>query len=133
MTEPLLSDAEFIRRLGAHPDLRSRVESLLLAVEDETGDLKTADAAEMRVIQEMRQTGKVALQSWAERQLDKIAEELKQTAGVWREGKKNSAGTPPLATSASTSPNTGMAAKESARSRKAPKSATEAARARSSA
>lgn len=133
MTEPLLSDAEFVRRLGAHPDLRSRMESLLLAVEDETGDLKTADAAEMRVIQEMRQTGKVALQSWAERQVDKTSQELKQTAGVWSEGKKNSAGTPPLATSASMNPNTGMAAKESARSRKAPKSATVAARARSSA
>lgn len=133
MADPLLSDAEFVMRLGAHPDLRRRMESLLLAVEDETGDLKTADAAEMRVIQEMRQTGKVALQSWAERQVDKTSRELKQTAGVWSEGKKNSAGTPRLATSASTSPNTGMAAKESARLRKAPKSATVAARARSSA
>ena len=46
---------------------------MLLAVEDDTGDLKTADAAEMRVIQEMRETGKVALQSWAERQLDKVS------------------------------------------------------------
>lgn len=76
------------------------MESLLLAVEDETGDLKTADEAEMRVIQEIRQTGNVALQSWAERQVEKTSQELKQTAGVWREGKKNSAGTPPLATSA---------------------------------
>jgi len=133
MSEPLLSDAEFLRRLSAYSDLRSRMEALLLAVEDETGELKTADAAEMQVIQEMRKTGKVALQSWAERQVDKTSQELKQTAGVWREGKKNSAGTPPLETSASTSPNTGMAAKESARSRKAPKSATVAARARCSA
>lgn len=133
MPEPLLSDAEFVRRLGAHPELRSRMESLLLSVEDETGDLKTADAAEMRVIQEMRQTGQVALQSWAKRQVDKTSQELKQTAGVWSEGKKNSAGTPPLATSASTSPNTGTVAKESARSHKAPKSATVAARGHSSA
>jgi len=63
MAEALLSDAEFVKRLGAHPDLRKRMESLLLAVEDETGDLKTADATEMRVIQEIRQTGNVALQS----------------------------------------------------------------------
>lgn len=100
MTESVLSDAEFVRRLGAHPDLRKRMESLLLAVEDETGELKTADAAEMRVIEEMRQTGKVALQSWAERQVEQTSQESRQTAGVWREGKKNSAGTPPLATSA---------------------------------
>lgn len=133
MSERLLSDAEFVKRLGSHPELRSRMESLLLAVEDETGELKSADAAEMRVIEEMRQTGKVALQSWAERQAGKASQELKQTAGVWSEGKKNSAGTAPLATSTSTNPNTVMAAKESAHSHKAPKSATAAARARSSA
>ena len=81
MTEPLMSDAELVRRLGAHPDLRSRMESLLLAVEDETGELKTADAAEMRVIEEMRRTGQVALQSWATRQVVQTSQELKQTAG----------------------------------------------------
>ena len=133
MTEPLLSDAEFVRRLGAHPDLRGRMESLLLAVEDETGDLKTADAAEMRVIEEMRQTGKVALQSWAQRQVDKTSQELKRTAGVWSEGKKNSAGTPPLVTSGLRNPNIERAQKGFARLHKAPKSATVAAHARCSA
>ena len=133
MTEPLMSDAELVRRLGAHPDLRSRMESLLLGVEDETGELKTADAAEMRVIEEMRRTGQVALQSWATRQVVQTSQEIKQTAGVWSEGKKNSAGTPPLVTSALTSLNTATPPKESARLRKAPKSATAAAHARYSA
>ena len=82
MTEPLMSDAELAKRLGAHPDLRSRMQFLLLAVEDETGELKTADAAEMRVIEEMRRTGQVALQSWATRQAEKTSQDLKQTAGV---------------------------------------------------
>ena len=50
MTEPLMSDAELMKRLSAHPELRSRMESLLLAVEDEAGDLKQADAAELRVL-----------------------------------------------------------------------------------
>jgi len=121
MAEGLLSDEEFVRRLGSHPDLRRRMESLLLAVEDETGELKTADAAEMQVIHEMRKTGRVALQSWAERQVIRTSQELKQTEKLWSEGKKNSAGTPPLATSASTSPNTGRAAKGSGRLRKEPK------------
>lgn len=98
MTEPLMSDAELMKRLGAHPELRSRMESLLLAVEDEAGDLKQADAAELRVIEEMRRTGKVALQAWAQRQVDKTSQETTQVGKVWREGKKNSAGTPPLAT-----------------------------------
>jgi len=51
MSEPLVSDAELVRRLGAHSDLRSRIESLVLAVEDETGEFKSADAAEMRAIE----------------------------------------------------------------------------------
>ena len=133
MTDPLMSDAELARRLGAHPELRSRMESLLLAVEDETGELGNADAAEMRVIEVVRRTGHDALQAWAKHRVEKTSQEIKQSAGVWREGKKNSAGTPPLATSVLTNPNTGTAPKESARSRKAPKSATAAAHARYSA
>lgn len=98
MSEAVMSDAELVKRLSAHPELRSRMESLLLAVEDEAGELKKADEAEMRVIEEMRRTGKVALQAWAQRQIDKTSQEAGQVGKVWREGKKNSAGTPPLAT-----------------------------------
>lgn len=129
MSEPFMSDSELVKRLGAHPDLRSRIEALILAVEDETGELKTADAAEMRVIEMMRRTGHDALQSWAQQQVQKTSQECKQTSGVWSEGKKNSAGTPPLATLALKNPNTAKARKESDPLRKAPKSATAAARA----
>ena len=89
MTGPVMSDTELVRRLGAHPELRSRMESLLLAVEDETGELKTADAAEMRVIEVIRRTGHDALQAWAKHQVEKTSQETRQTAGVWSEGKKN--------------------------------------------
>jgi hypothetical protein len=100
MTDSSMSDAELVKRLRAHPDLRSRIESLILAVEDETGELKTADAAEMRIIEMMRRTGHDALQCWARQQVEKTSQEVLQTDGIWRAGKKNSAGTPPLATSA---------------------------------
>lgn len=101
-----LSDAELMSRLNAHPHIRNRMESLLRVVEDEAGDLKEADAAEMRVIDEIRRMGQEALTAWATRQVDKTSQELDQTRGVWREGKKNSAGTPRLATSKSPSRNT---------------------------
>ena len=92
-----LSDADLVRKLSAHPELRNRVESLLLAVEDEAGELKEADAAEMRVIEEMRRLGQEALQAWAARQVDKTSKELRQSGGLaWQEGKKNCAGTPRL-------------------------------------
>ena len=99
MAGKLLSDEELVRRLGAHPQLRNRMESLLLAVEDEAGELREADAAELRVIDEMRRMGREALQAWAARQVEKTAQEVGQEGGVWSDGKKNSAGTPPLATS----------------------------------
>ena len=89
-----LSDDDLVRKLRAHPELRNRVESLLLAVEDEAGELKEADAAEMRVIDEMRRLGQEALQAWAARQVDKTSKALRQTGGpAWQEGKKNCAGT----------------------------------------
>jgi len=99
MPEPLMSDAELVKRLTAHPDLRSRIESLVLAVEDETGELRTADMAEMRIIEMMRRTGHDALQSWAQQQVEKTSQEVMQAADVCRAGKKNSVGTPPLAIS----------------------------------
>jgi membrane-bound ClpP family serine protease len=90
-----LSDDDLFKKLIAHPELRNRVESLLLAVEDEAGELKEADAAEMRVIEEMRRMGQEALQAWAARQVDKTSQELRQSdEPAWREGKKNCAGTP---------------------------------------
>ena len=99
MAARLWSDEELLRRLGAHPQLCHRMESLLLAVADEAGDLREADAAELRLIDEIRRMGKEALQAWATGQVEKTAQEIGQAGGVWREGKKNCAGIPPLATS----------------------------------
>ncbi len=95
MAAKSLSDEELVRKLGVHPELRNRMESLLLAVEDEAGELREADAAELRVIDEMRRMGREALQAWAAGQVERSAQELGQEGGVWSEGKKNSAGTPP--------------------------------------
>ena len=100
MAKTLMSDEELLRRLSVHPELRSGIESLVLAVADEAGQLKTADAAEMEVIALMRCTGQDALHAWANQQVEKSAQDLRQQVGLWREGKKNSAGTPPLVTSA---------------------------------
>ncbi len=90
---------ELVKRLSAHPELLRQMESLLSAVEDETGELKQADAAEIRVIDEMRKMGRQALVAWASGQVDETSREITQCRGVWSEGKKNSAGTPPSATS----------------------------------
>ena len=95
-----LSDEALLRGLNANPQIKNRIASLLAAVEDAAGNLKEADAAEMRMIEEIRRMGQEALQAWATRQVEKVEQEVRQRGGAKREGKKNSTGTPPLATSA---------------------------------
>lgn len=91
-----LSDAELLEKQNANPFLRERIGSLLLAVEDESGNLREADAAEMRIIDEMRQMGQESLAAWARHQVHKTAQEVSQAGQVWHEGKKNRDGTAPL-------------------------------------
>jgi hypothetical protein len=97
---PKLSDEEILRGLNANPQIRDRIVSLLAVVDDAAGDLKLADAAETRLIEEIRRLGQEAMQAWAERQVERTEQELRRGGQVQREGKKNSAGTPPSATSA---------------------------------
>ena len=91
-----MGDEELLTRLEGNPEIRERLEATLLAVADEQGELGDADAAEMRLIDEMRRMGHASLSAWAQRKAEREAERRQAGSGVWREGKKNSAGTPPL-------------------------------------
>lgn len=93
-----LGDEELLAMLNANPEIRERLEGTLLAVSDEQGELGDADTAEMRLIDEMRQMGRAALSAWAERKAERETQSWQACPGVCREGKKNSAGTPPLGT-----------------------------------
>lgn len=95
-----LSDEALLKHLNKHPELRSRVESMLLVVADEMGELQEADAAEMALIEQMRRMGQESLQAWASDQAIKAADDIGLEDGVRRAGKKNSNGTAPLVTSA---------------------------------
>lgn len=117
----LMSDEAILRGLNANPQIKSRIASMLAVVQDAGGDLKEADAAEMRLIEEIRRMGQEAMQSWADRQNERTEQEVRRSGRVQREGKKNCAGTPPLATSVWKRRNTAMAPKESEPLRKVPK------------
>ena len=80
-------NATLIERLDRHPILRCRVESLLRVVEDAEGDCEKADAAERRVIEELRQMGNEALTAWAERGVEKQTV-LAEAEPNWRPGGK---------------------------------------------
>jgi hypothetical protein len=81
-------------RLNRHPELRTKIESLLSVVENAEGDVVKANEAEQRVIEEIRQLGQAALQGWATRQnqeqTDKFIQDHPQAQ---RTRKKGSTGT----------------------------------------
>jgi len=83
-----LSDEALLDRLNKHPQLRSRIESLLLVVLDEKSELQEADAVELQLIEQMRRMGQESLQAWASDQAVKAAAEIGQEGGVSRAGKK---------------------------------------------
>jgi hypothetical protein len=76
------------KRLERHPELRERMERLLDLVENISGDVKLADEAERRAIDELRQMGQQVMQSWGQRLSNKEAHELEAKGRVVRQSKK---------------------------------------------
>jgi len=89
-------DQELLDRLTRHPHLKERIKSLLSIAEDSEGDLETADEAEGRIIQEVRQMGQELLTRWAESRIGRVEGSLPKAEGWVRSGQKNSIGTAPL-------------------------------------
>ena len=87
-----LSAEALTAALRAHPGLRKRISSIVLAVESDEGELKEADAAEERIVDEMRLLGREALKSWAENRVEATEREIRQRPQMHRQGEKNSAG-----------------------------------------
>jgi hypothetical protein len=87
-----LSNEALLAILDANPDLRKRFVSIVGAIENSDGNLKEADAAEERIVEEMRLLGREAMQSWAEKQVEVTEREIRQQPHMHRQGKKNSAG-----------------------------------------
>jgi hypothetical protein len=96
--EQMPSDEVLMRGLNANPQIKYRIAALLGVVEDTTGTLKEADAAKMRLIDEIRRMGQEAMQAWANKQNGIAEQEVRRGGQVQREGIKNSAGTLPLET-----------------------------------
>ena len=82
----------FMHRLQQYPELQQRYEVLLAVVENADGDTLTADEAEQRVVEELRQLGQRALQDWAARKEARLECEYETRAGYQRKEKKESTG-----------------------------------------
>ena len=107
MAPAKLTDEALLAALQSHPNLRDRVASIIAAVGNLDGDLGAADAAEERLIEEMRLLGHEALQSWADKRVEATERDVRGQAGMHRQGKKNSTGIRNSAISRSWSHNTG--------------------------
>lgn len=94
MPDPLVTLEE---RFQPYPQLKKSVETLLALVEEPVSARKTADEAELRVIEELRSLGHALLQAWAVTQETVHGEAFREHhATMVGHGKKNSIGTPPL-------------------------------------
>jgi hypothetical protein len=81
-------------RLREYPDLYERISELVAVVENAAGDVVKADEAEQRVIEELRQIGQTALQSWAQRKQAQVERAAEADPQLVRKGKKVSSGRP---------------------------------------
>ncbi len=81
-------------RLREYPGLYERISELVAVVENAAGDVVKADEAEQRVIEELRQIGQTALQSWAERKQALVEQAAEADAQLVRKEKKVSSGKP---------------------------------------
>jgi hypothetical protein len=93
MATVTLSDEAVCAFLRSHPSFRDRLASIMGAVGNSDGDLGEADAAEDRLVEEMRLFGREALQGWADKRVEATEREVRGQPGMQRQGKKNSAGT----------------------------------------
>src|ERR1700690_1141460 len=94
-----ISDGGILAIFEAHPGLRERFASIAIALADQEGNLKEADAIEERLFKEMGFFGRAAMQGWAENQVEANEKEIRQHPRMHRQGKKNSAGIRNLAKS----------------------------------
>lgn len=80
-------------RLNQHPELKDKIESLLSVVENAQGEIKTADEAEKRFIEEIQKIGQTALEGWATRENEEKRKKFQQEhPKTSRSRKKNCTG-----------------------------------------
>lgn len=82
-------EAQLIEQVRQHPELLTRVQSILDLARAADGALKSADEVEELLIQELRQLGHSTMNHWATQAELRVGEELKgQDASVRSRKKK---------------------------------------------
>ena len=82
------TEAQFLTRLRQHPEMLARVQSILDLAHAADGPLKSADAVEERLLQELRQLGHSTLNQWATQAEVRVGDELQRQDSTVRSRKK---------------------------------------------
>jgi hypothetical protein len=84
---------QLYERLELHPELENHIKAMLDVVEDVTGTLKSANDAEIKLVENMRKMNQTLLSTWASYQ-EKIASNKwkEENPGVQKHGKKKCIG-----------------------------------------
>lgn len=88
MTKDRGSENDLVRRLLQHPELHGRVEELLRIVENADGDACTADETEEQIADQLRRLGQEAMQTWADRKLERVEQRYEESRSYKRREKK---------------------------------------------
>jgi hypothetical protein len=84
----------FEERLRDYPELKERFEAILAIAEAESNDLRKADDAEQRAIEEVRKLGNEVMHAWARRrESQNVAKLTAEGDKLTKHGKKKSTGT----------------------------------------
>jgi hypothetical protein len=81
-------ERQLINRLRQHPELLTRVQSILDLAHAAEGSLKSADEVEALLIQELRQLGQTTMTRWATQAEVRVSAELKRQDASVRSRKK---------------------------------------------
>jgi hypothetical protein len=76
------------QRLERHPIVKARITKLLDLIENADGDVRRADDAERRAIDELRAMGQELLHGWGQRLADEEAQRVAKDTGFVRQVKK---------------------------------------------
>jgi hypothetical protein len=81
-------EAQIIQQLRQHPEMLTRLQSILDLAHAASGPLKTADEVEELLIQELRQLGHSTMNQWAAQAELRVSAELQSQDATVRSRKK---------------------------------------------
>jgi hypothetical protein len=89
-----LDAKELAEKLSTYPDIKHRIEELMMVVENSSQEIKLADVAEEQLIEGIRNLGRELMESWANRQASRVSLQVKKRLSTaTKHIKKKSVGT----------------------------------------